>query len=40
MLKHPEQYPTGAGEAYRAHLKRDFHQFERGLLKQQQKAIT
>jgi glycosyltransferase involved in cell wall biosynthesis len=40
MLKHPEQYPTGAGEAYRARLKRDFHQFERGLLKQKQKAIT
>jgi len=40
MLKHPEQYPAGAGEAYRAHLKRDFHQFERGLLKHRQNSIS
>ena len=40
MLQHPERYPPGTGEAYRASLKRDFHQFERGLLKQKRKAIT
>ena len=38
MLRHPERYPTDAGEAYRQRLKRDFHQFERGLLKK--KAST
>ncbi len=40
MLQHPERYPPGAGDAYRARLKRDFHQFERGLLKQKKKAIN
>lgn len=34
MLRHPDRYPAGTGEAYRQRLKRDFHQFERGLLKQ------
>jgi glycosyltransferase involved in cell wall biosynthesis len=31
MLKNPELYPEGAGEAYRECLKRDFHQTEREL---------
>ena len=29
MLKNPDQYPKGAGEAHRAHLKGNFHQSER-----------
>lgn len=40
MLKHPDQYPEGTGEEYRVKLKQEFHQFERGLLEQKQKAIS
>ena len=39
MLKHPERYPAGTGEAYRARLKRDFHQFERGLWKEKIRQV-
>ena len=33
MLKHPELYPEGSGEAHREHLKRGFHRTERLLAK-------
>jgi hypothetical protein len=33
MLRHPERYPVGAGEAYRTKFKNQFHQFERALLR-------
>lgn len=33
MLRHPDRYPPGTGQAYRARLKQSFHQFERELLK-------
>ena len=33
MLKHPDMYPPGAGEAYRDSLKRNFLQAERVLLR-------
>jgi glycosyltransferase involved in cell wall biosynthesis len=33
MLRHPERYPVGAGEAYRRKFKDQFHQFERALLR-------
>jgi glycosyltransferase involved in cell wall biosynthesis len=33
MLKHPELYPEGSGEAHRESLKRDFHQTERALIR-------
>jgi glycosyltransferase involved in cell wall biosynthesis len=39
MLKHPERYPPGVGSAYRERLKRDFHQFERGLLKEKDREV-
>jgi len=34
MLKHPELYPEGAGEAHREHLKGTFHQSERAVMQQ------
>jgi len=40
MLKHPELYPPGAGVAYRDRLKRDFHQFERGLLQERKSSSS
>jgi glycosyltransferase involved in cell wall biosynthesis len=34
MLEHPTKYPEGAGEAYRARLKQQFHLFEREMWKE------
>jgi Glycosyltransferases involved in cell wall biogenesis len=36
MLRYPDQYPPGAGEAFRECLKRDFHQNERLLARRKQ----
>jgi glycosyltransferase involved in cell wall biosynthesis len=40
MLKYPEFYPPGTGEVFRERLKRDFHQFERGLLKEKNRKVV
>ncbi len=39
MLKHPELYPKGAGEAHRECLKRDFHQTERVLMRRRASTV-
>ena len=38
MLKHPELYPEGAGEAHREYLKETFHQSERAVAQQKLSA--
>jgi len=38
MLKNPELYPAGAGEAHRRYFKNLFHQTERAIVRQRSKA--
>jgi glycosyltransferase involved in cell wall biosynthesis len=38
MLLHPDQYPPGAGEAYREHLKKEFVSYERLLAERAKSA--
>lgn len=38
MLRNPDRYPKGAGEAYRDRLKEQFHHFERALARRKSKV--
>lgn len=40
MLKRPDLYPSGAGQAYRKRLKRDFLQTERAIVRQTSRSTT